>query len=71
MNRLFRLPLPALGVVLLPILFASAQSAPPPPAPGSPVRMAPYKPKNLKVLPESTGFRKGMRQYAEGRNLLG
>lgn len=64
MNPLLRCSMPVLGAILIPILFASAQSAPPP-TPGAPVgRMAPYKPKNLKVLPENTDFRKVMRGYA-------
>jgi len=52
--------MPLLGATLIPIFFASAQSAPPP-TPGA--GMAPYKPKNLKVLPENTDLRKVMHQY--------
>ncbi len=64
MNRLLRCSMLVVGAVLIPILLASAQTAPPP-APGAPGgRMAPYKPKNLKVLPENTDLRKVMRQYA-------
>jgi hypothetical protein len=70
MNLLFRSCVPVLCAGLLPIVFATAQSAPAPAtvpaaAPGQPgAARTPQKPKNLKVLPEDTDLRKVMRQYA-------
>jgi hypothetical protein len=49
------------------ILSAAAQTAPataPAVAPAPPAAGAPYKPKNLKVLPEDTDLRKVMRGFA-------
>jgi hypothetical protein len=70
MTRLFHCCVPVLCAGLLPILSATAQSTPAPataPAasPGQPGgARPPYKPKNLKVLPEDTDLRKVMRQYS-------
>jgi hypothetical protein len=70
MIRLFRCCVPVLCAGLLPILFATAQTTPAPAtspaaAPGQPGgARAPYKPKNLKVLPDNTDLRKVMRQYS-------
>jgi hypothetical protein len=70
MIRLFRCCVPVLCAGLLSILSATAQSMPEPAtapaaAPGQPGgARAPYKPRNLKVLPEDTDLRKVMRGYA-------
>ena len=63
MNRLLRWSTVAVCAVLVLVISAVAQSNP---APGAapPGGRAPYKPKNLKVLPEDTDLRKVMRQYA-------
>jgi hypothetical protein len=63
MNRLLRSCVPVLCAGLISILSAAAQSAPAaaPPPPGA---RTPYKPQNLKVLPEDTDLRKVMRQFA-------
>ncbi len=71
MTRLFRCTLPVLCAGLLFSLPTAAQNAgqaaptpgqPPAGAPAGPPR-APYKPKNLKVLPENTDLRKVMHEY--------
>jgi Photosynthetic reaction centre cytochrome C subunit len=67
MNRLLRSCVPVLCAGLVVILAATAQTAPNPTpgaAPPPPGARVPYKPKNLKVLPEDTDLRKVMRQYA-------
>ena len=67
MNRLLRCCVPVLCAGLIPILSAAAQTAPAAAARGphrlSPGARAPYKPQNLKVLPEDTDLRKVMRGY--------
>jgi hypothetical protein len=67
MNRLLRSCVPVLCAGLISILSAAAQSAPataPAVAPPPPGARTPYKPQNLKVLPEDTDLRKVMRQFA-------
>jgi hypothetical protein len=67
MNRLLRSCVPVLCAGLIAIPFATAQMAPGP-APGAgPAGQGarpPYKPTNLKVLPQDTDLRKVMRQYS-------
>lgn len=56
-----------LCVGLMPTLFAAAQSVPATPPAGAPApagASAPYKPKNLKVLPDDVDLRKVMRAYS-------
>ena len=66
MNRLLRCCMPVLIAGLVPILPAAGQAAPAtaPAAPAQPGAREPYKPQNLKVLPEDTDLRKVMRGYA-------
>lgn len=67
MTRQLRYCLPVLCVGMMPILFATAQNAPATPpvaAPAPPGARTPYKPKNLKVLPDNVDLRKVMRQFA-------
>ena len=64
MNRILRYCVPVLCAGLIPVLTATSQTAPAPPAAAPPPGgRAPQKPKNLKVLPEDTDLRKVMRQY--------
>lgn len=67
MNRLLRCCMPVFCAGLMPTLFAAAQAAPaaPPAAtPPPPGARAPYKPQNLKVLPDNTDLRKVMGGFA-------
>ena len=73
MNRFLRSCVPVLCAGLISIPSATAQTAPAagpaapaPPAAAPPAQGArpPYKPTNLKVLPQDTDLRKVMRQYA-------
>ena len=71
MNRLLRSCLPVLCAGVISLLSATAQTAPaaggPPsraPGGGPGGAQPPYKPKNLKVLPDDTDLRKVMRGYA-------
>jgi hypothetical protein len=66
MTRLLRSTLPALCVGLFFTVAASSQTAPAagqPAAPPAGGQRAPYVPKNLKILPDNTDFRKVMHQY--------
>jgi hypothetical protein len=64
MTRLLRSSLAVVCAGLLACLPAVGQNAPAAPATAPPGPRAPFKPKNLKVLPQDTDLRKVMRQYS-------
>jgi hypothetical protein len=66
MNRFLRYCVPVLCAGLISVTSAAAQNAPAaePPAQGARPTPPPYKPKNLKVLPDNTDLRKVMRAYS-------
>jgi Photosynthetic reaction centre cytochrome C subunit len=64
MNQTARRCITLLCAGVMPILCATGQSAPPPTGAPPPAGRVPQKPKNLKVLPDTTDLRKVMRQYS-------